>query len=387
MPLSTFDRSVRHSVAFPSRLICGFVAAVSFSLGQASEPAKAPSNENAKAAPSAQPPQTAKTSKKERQKRKKVVVALDWTPNTNHTGLYVAKAKGLYANAGLDVSIVQPNQTTTTQLVGAGRAQFGVSFMSDVINARAEKVPVKAIAAVIQNNTSCFAWREEAGIKGVKDWEGKRYGGWGSPEEEEKLRYIMKKNGADFSKLKIVTTGVSDFIPTTERNADFMWIFMAWDGIRAKLAGIKFQTLCVRDIEPVFNQPSPLLIAGDTLIQKDPGLVRRFMAATSEGYTLAIDDPATAADLLLKEVPELDPALVKESARFLSKEYAQGTNTWGALTQARWESSVNWMKAQGLVKTPDTPASHFTNAFLPKPTTQPATKPATQPATKPTAKP
>ncbi|MCA2961022.1 MAG: ABC transporter substrate-binding protein [Silvanigrellales bacterium] len=310
----------------------------------------------------------------------KVVVALDWTPNTNHTGLYVAKAQGLYAKAGLDVSIVQPAQTTTTQLVGAGRAHFGVSFMSDVIHARAEKVPVQSIAAVIQNNTSCFAWRSTSGIKNIKDWEGKRYGGWGSPEEEEKLRYIMKKNGADFSKLKIVTTGVSDFIPTTERNADFMWIFMAWDGIRAKLAGVKFQTLCVKDIDPVFNQPSPLLITGDVLAKSNAALVRTFLAATTEGYKVAINNPTLAADLLLKEVPELDAALVKESAQFLSKEYSQGVKVWGTQTLGRWESSLAWMKAQGLVKAPDAARAHFSNAFL---ATEKAPSSKTPPAKKP----
>jgi ABC-type nitrate/sulfonate/bicarbonate transport system substrate-binding protein len=297
-------------------------------------------------------------------------VALDWTPNTNHTGLYVAKAKGLFKARGLEVTFVQPAQATTTQLVGAGKAHFGVSFMSDVIYARAQKVPVKSVAAVIQENTSCLAWRKSAGIKGVKDWEGKRYGGWGSPEEEEKLRFIMEKNGADFSKLKIVTTGVSDFVPTTERNADFMWIFYAWDGIRAKRLGVEFETLCVKDVDPVFNQPSPLLITGDALAEREPELVKGFLAAVTEGYGLAITDPDAAAALLLAEVPELDAGLVKDSAKWLANEYAKGTKRWGTQNLARWKSSVEWLSARKLVKTPDTPASHFSDAFLPPQSTR-----------------
>ena len=60
----------------------------------------------------------------------KITFVLDWTPNTNHTGLYVALAKGYFEQAGIEVEVVQPPEDGAEVLVGSGRAQFGVSFQA-----------------------------------------------------------------------------------------------------------------------------------------------------------------------------------------------------------------------------------------------------------------
>ena len=102
-------------------------------------------------------------SKKEETKNseglQKVTVILDWTPNTNHTGLYVAKEKGYYKDLGLDVEIIQPSEGSSLQLLAAGKGDFAISYQEDLTYARTSDnpLPVKAIAAVIQHNTSGFA--------------------------------------------------------------------------------------------------------------------------------------------------------------------------------------------------------------------------------------
>lgn len=294
----------------------------------------------------------------------KVRVALDWTPNTNHTGIYVAKAKGYFKDVHIDPVIIQPAQATTTQLVATGGVEFGVSFTADVLKARDQKLPLVSVAAIIQENTSCFAWREKTGIKTPKDWEGKRYGGWGSPEETATLKYVMEKYHSDFSKLKMVTTGVSDFLPTTEKNADFMWIYMGWDGIRAKLAGVPFQTLCLRDIPGPFNHASPLIVTSEALVKKNPDLVRRFLRAITRGYLDAIHSPEAAAHLLLKEVPELDEKLVVESAKFLAPEYAHNARRWGLQKEHEWNAVATWFVQQGFIKKAEPANNYFSNAYL-----------------------
>jgi ABC-type nitrate/sulfonate/bicarbonate transport system substrate-binding protein len=295
------------------------------------------------------------------------LVALDWTPNTNHTGLYVAKEQGLFEKSGLDVRFLQPTQTTGTALVAARKAQVAVSFTSDLIQARAQKLPVYSVAAIIQENTSCFAWRASANISSPKDWEGKRYGGWGSPEEEAALRDIMKKSGADFSKLKVVVSGISDFLATTPKNADFMWIYMGWDGIRAKLAGVEIKTLCPKDIAPNFNHHSPLLIANSQISKNatESQRLKDFLKATSQGYQMTIENPQKAGELLLKQVPELDAKLVMESAKFLAPEYAKGAPRWGVQKEEVWSRSLKWNRDQKLSAGKEPASTHFTNAFLP----------------------
>lgn len=293
-----------------------------------------------------------------------ITVALDWTPNTNHIGLYVAKANGIFRRAGLDVKMVQMRQTSTTQLVAAGRAQFGISFVSDLLNARSQKIPVISVAAILQNNTSCFAWRSTTPIRTVKDFEGRRYGGWGSPEEEATLRYVMTKSGADFSKLKIVTTGISDFLPTTQKNADFMWIYMGWDGIRARLENVKLNTFCLRDIDPVFNNPSPIIITSAAYAKKKMTDVRTFLTAAREGYEFAIKNPNEAARLFSQEVPESDARLVNESAVFLAQEYARDAPHWGFQKIERFESYRLWANNQKILNLTETASLFVDNSFI-----------------------
>lgn len=116
--------------------------------------------------------------KKDKQSLKKVSVVLDWTPNTNHTGLYVAKEKGYFKDEGLDVDIIMPGDAGADQLVASGKSEFGVSYQESITQARIQGVPLVSIAAIIQHNTSGFASPAAKNIVSPKDFAGKTYGGW-----------------------------------------------------------------------------------------------------------------------------------------------------------------------------------------------------------------
>ena len=115
--------------------------------------------------------------------REKITILLDWVPNTNHTGLFVAKDLGYYDEEGLEVEIIQPGDGGTAQLIGAGTGEFGISYQEDVTAARAQDIPVVAIAAIIQHNTSGFASLKTSNITTPADFVGKTYGCWGSPSD------------------------------------------------------------------------------------------------------------------------------------------------------------------------------------------------------------
>ena len=148
-----------------------------------------------------------------------MTICLDWTPNTNHTGMYVAQKLGYDEEQGLNVSIIEPADGVTPTLIATGKGDFGVSYQEDVTYGRASEdpLPVKAIAALIQHNTSGFASAADKNITGVKDFEGKVYAGWGSPSEEAIIRAVMEEAGADFSKL---TMAPSDSAPSPGLNRD-----------------------------------------------------------------------------------------------------------------------------------------------------------------------
>ncbi|MBF7084644.1 ABC transporter substrate-binding protein [Desulfallas sp. Bu1-1] len=305
------------------------------------------------------------TAKSARADLQDVTVMLDWVPNTNHTGLYVALDKGWYREEGLQVEIIQPAEGGTTQLVATGKAQFGVGYQEDVTQARAGDVPVVSIAAVIQHNTSGFASKRETGITRGREMEGKRYGGWGSPTEEAVLKAVVEGDGGDFSKVEILNIGTADFFTAIERDIDFAWIYYGWTGIEAEQRGIKLNFLELRKLDEALDYYTPVLITSEKLIRENPDLVKKFMRATAKGYEFAIDHPGEAARILLKYAPELDEQLVLASQQYLSPRYRDDAARWGEQKAEVWERYARWMYERKLLPKMIDVDKAFTNEFLP----------------------
>ncbi len=206
--------------------------------------------------------------------KEKVRIVLDWTPNTNHTGLYVAQEKGFFEAAGLEVEIMQPPEGSTTELVGAGGAEFGISFQDTLAPTFASdnSMPVTAVAAVIQHNTS--------GILSLK------------------------------------STGID----------------------------------------------TPSKMAGHSYAEG----AKKFLDAVKQGYEYAIANPDEAADILVKAVPELDPALIKESQNWLKDQYKAEVTQWGYIDPARWDGFYAWLYENQLIEQEIPAGTGFSNDFLPE---------------------
>lgn len=296
----------------------------------------------------------------------KVTVVLDWVPNTNHTGLYVARDQGYYREAGLDVEIIQPSDGGASQLIAAGQGDFGISYQEEVTVARSQNLPVVAIAAVIQHNTSGFASPVSKNIKTPRDFEGKTYGGWGSPAEEALIKAVMEQEGADFSKVNILNIGSSDFFTSIERDVDFAMIFQGWTGIEAELRNVDLNYISLRDKHPALDFYTPVIITSEAMIRENPQLIEKFMQATARGYQYAIENPHQAAELLLKAVPELDPELIIASQEYLAGEYQADAPRWGEMKSSVWKAYADFMFANQLIEQNIDADKAFTNQFLPE---------------------
>ena len=169
----------------------------------------------------------------------KLSLVLDWVPNTNHTGLYVAQSKGYFEEESIDFEIVEPATGGGPQVVAAGQADFGIGFQEFLTPARAEGVPVVSVAAIIQHNTSGFASLKSQAVTRPRDFEGKTYGGFGSPIETALLQTRMEADGGDFSKLSTVDAGAADFLTIIQRDVDLYWIFFGWDGVKGRSGGYR----------------------------------------------------------------------------------------------------------------------------------------------------
>lgn len=298
----------------------------------------------------------------------KLTVVLDWTPNTNHTGLYTALENGYYKDQGLDVEIVQPPEGGAASLVASGKADFGISYQEEVTYAKTsdDPLPIKAIAAVIQHNSSGFASPKDKNIKTPKDFEGKIYGGWGSESETAAIKAVMEKTGADFNKVTIADIGQDDFFTATTNSVDFAWIYEGWDVVQAKLKNFDLNFIPLNQFDNRLDYYTPVIISNETLLNDNPELAKKFMKATTEGYQFAIDNPEEAAKTLVKHSPEIDEELAIESQKFLASKYKDDAPRWGEMKDEVWNNYTAFLKEYGLINKDLKPEDAYTNEFLPQ---------------------
>ena len=297
-----------------------------------------------------------------------VTVMLDYTPNTNHLGIYAAQALGYYKDANLTVSIQQPGDVQTEQIVATGKAQFGVSYEEQATYSRADNVPIVSVAAIIQHNTSGFAaLHDKHPLKSPADLNGLRYGSFGSVIEKPMLDILTRCAGGSADKIQFIDLGTADPLPLMEQDRiDFVWLFYAWDGIHARQQNLPLDFIMLRDYQQcVPDYYTPLLITNEDMIKNQPDVVKAFVQATARGYAYTIQHPDESADILLKAVPDLDANLVKESARWLAPQFQAEAPRWGEQKTAVWQGFTDFLVKNGALKSPIDVKSAFTDDFLP----------------------
>jgi len=296
----------------------------------------------------------------------RAVLSLDWVPNTNHTGFYVALEKGWYAEEGIDLEIQVPSDPSAAlKQVAAGNTEFGVSFQEELTIARSNGIPVVSIAAIIQHNSSAFAALAGSGISTPADFENRTYASYGLPIEEPILTALTECYGADASTVEFVNVGFDAFPALLAGRVDLAWIFLGWDGIQAQLKGVDLTTIPLYgDCLPDYY--TPIIVAGETTLDTKPELVRRFLRATVRGYEYAIEHPEESAEILLRHSPESDPELVRASQAWLSPRYRDDAPRWGYQDPQVWATFSAWLYENELIPEPVDPEAAFTNEFLPQ---------------------
>ena len=311
---------------------------------------------------------TSKDGEKDIKDLEKITFVLDWTPNTNHTGLYVALEKGYFEEAGLDVEIVQPPEDGAEVLVASGKAQFGVSFQDSMAAALSgdNALPISAVAAVIQHNTSGIISRKGEGMDTPKGMEGHNYATWNGPIELATLEQVVEKDGGDFSKIELIPSTVTDEVSALKtKSVDSIWIFYGWAGVKTELEKLETDYFAFADIDPVFDYYTPVIISGNEFLEEKPEAAKAFLKALTKGYEFAIENPDEAAEILCKANAELDKELVKASQNYLADKYQADAEKWGVIDATRWNNFYNWINEHDLVETDIPENTGFTNEYLP----------------------
>jgi ABC-type nitrate/sulfonate/bicarbonate transport system substrate-binding protein len=305
-----------------------------------------------------------------------VKLALDWTPNTNHTGIYVALAKGWYRAQGIDLQLLPYSASVAPEeLVGTGKADFAISFAEAVTQSRAQGIPLVSVAAVIQHNTSALVSLKSSGLDTVASLAGKRYAAFGAPYEQPLIAQMLKCAHAPSTNFQYVVTQLDPIQALQSKQFDFAWIYMGWEGIQAQRENLPLNVFYITSY-CVPDYYTPVIVSSQGYLAAHGDVAKRFLKATQQGYAYAIAHPSEAAQLLIQQAPAgtfSDTGLVTASQDYLSPRYAQGAKCWGEQTLAAWTNYPRFMYDAGTLtdangnplKQPPNYAAAFSNAYLP----------------------
>ncbi len=282
----------------------------------------------------------------------KLTFCLDYTPNTNHTGVYVAKNQGYFDEEGLDVEIVQPADGTAEGALGTGQAQFGISYQDYIAAAYdSGNTGFEAVAAVIQHNTSGIMSRAEDNITRAKEMEGHVYTTWDMSVEQATIKQVMESDGGDYSKLSMVPYTVDDDVAGLKANMyDCVWVYEGWAVQNAKIQDYAVNFFSFKDMDSVFDFYTPVIAANTEYAEANPEVAKAFMRAVKKGYEFAVNKPEEAAKILCDEVPELSPELIDASATYLASQYTADADSWGVIDDERWGAYFTWLNDNSLVE-------------------------------------
>ncbi len=305
-----------------------------------------------------------------------VRLALDWTPNTDHTGFYVARSKGWYRDQAIDLKILPYAQQTPETLIAAGQAECGISFQDSLTFAAAAGAPITSVMAILQKSASAIAVLQASNITRPRELDGKTYAGFGYPNEAPTLKFVIQHDGGKGT-FKTVTLDSAAYEALYNHRADFTIPFTAWEGVEAQERGIALRYFRFTDYGfPDFYQV--VLACDRRWLERAPDVARRFVAATVQGFQFGADHPDEAAQILVSENPgifDANPKLPLDSQRYLAEGgYLVDSNgRVGSQTLAQWQGYSGFLYDQKLLTdaagkplaTPPDYASLFTNDYLP----------------------
>jgi NitT/TauT family transport system substrate-binding protein len=305
-----------------------------------------------------------------------VRLALDWTPNTNHLGFYVARNKGFYGAAGIELKVLPYTGTTPEALLVAHQAECGISFQDSMTFAVAAGANVKSVMAILQHTAQEIAVLADSGISRPRELDGRIYAGFGYPNEEPTVRAVIEADGGMGEFKSVLLGDAAAYQALYAKRADFAIVFTAWEGIDAQQQGIALRQFAFTDYGfPDFYQ---VVLACDAdWLARDPDAARRFVTATRRGFEEASKDPASAAAILVAENPgvfDANPKLPLASAELLAEGgfLTDEQGNVGSQTVEKWAGYSGFLFEQGLLidaagkpltAAPDY-AALFTNDFL-----------------------
>jgi NitT/TauT family transport system substrate-binding protein len=288
-----------------------------------------------------------------------ITIQLGTTHRTVYAGFYAADQKGHYADEGLAVSFIEGTPTLDLAApVLDGTAQFGVAGASSLILARAEGQPVRALATILRRDPAVFFSLADSGITHLDDFRGKKV--FVSPRGRSRLYTMLARVGITPDDITEVNTG--DFTALYSGDIDVALGNISRDVLLAQQAGYTLNIMYPDDYGVHFYATT--LFAADEYIVANPELVTRFVRATLQGWTDAVENPQTIGPIILKYAPDADSAFETASMVSSLPYINTGEDHIGWMRPEVWEGMAQTMRDEGILTAPLEIAEVYTLEFL-----------------------
>jgi len=298
------------------------------------------------------------------QKPDKVTLRLDWINSGYHAVWYYAMDKGIFVEQGIELEVLEGRGSDlTAQTVGNASVMFGTSDAGAVISLASQGLPVKIVASYFRTTPLAAIFPKKHGWKSWKDLSGATvgYGALLAPIPAA-LKNVGLEGKLRLTKMEPAAVPVS--LLEGRVDAIFSFGFLQVPILEGK--GLPVATLSIA--EAGINVPGLAIIANRDTIQKNPGLVRRFVAASQKALDAVQKDPKGAFESLLKRSPTLDRTThfrILELSFPLFHSAASKGKPLGWTPPADIEKAQEILIPFGAVKSRQPIETYFTNEFVP----------------------
>lgn len=297
-------------------------------------------------------------------------IALDWTPNINHIGIFVAKELGFYKENGIKLKVLNPltddYHLTPGKKLELNLADFAIAPFETVISLNNKENHVDAIAifAILQEDLSSIASLKSAKLNSPRLLDSKTYASYKARYEDKIVKELVINDGGkgDFNIIYPNKLGIWNTLLTGE--ADATWIFDNWEGVEAESKNIELNKWSLKDYHIPYGY-SPVILTKKSSLLASASIYEEFIKATRKGYLFATTNPSEAVEILRKELTEYDQNNIDlEKSLAATKAYFGDNNICGNINPERVNLFLKWIVANRLEHPAILDQDLFTNELL-----------------------